>query len=53
MNVSMRTRIANELKNKKYNFFDIYYHKLLVQQYKDTKSILLFMKNQVKGFFNL
>ncbi|MGV0935953.1 glycosyltransferase [Empedobacter falsenii] len=52
LNISMRTRIDNELKNYRFNFFNLYYQKLLFQQLSDVKSPLLFLKNQIRGFLN-
>ena len=53
LNISMRQRIDQELKNKKNNFFDKYYQNLLISQYKDVKSLPLYFKNQLRGLFNI
>lgn len=52
LNHAMRRRIENELQNKKLNFFDSYYQNLLKMQYKDVKSVPLYLKNQFKGLIN-
>ena len=52
LNIAMRQRISMELKNHKRNFFNLYYQKLLCQQFKDVKSLPLFIKNQIKGILN-
>ena len=53
LNIAMRSRIEQELHCRRFNFNDPYYQKLLLQQLKDVKSLPLFIKNQVKGIFNL
>lgn len=52
LNISMRERIENELKSVKFNLIDLYYQKLLFQQFLDIKSPLLYIKNQIKGLIN-
>lgn len=53
LNHSMRERIALEIENKKYNIFDKYYLKLLLQQYQDVKSFPLLLKNITKAIINI
>lgn len=52
LNISMRQRINNELKTNRLNVFDSYYRQLLLQQFRDTKSVALFAKNLFKGLIN-
>lgn len=53
LNLSMRERINLELKNNKRNLFDKYYLGLIIQQFKDVKSIGLFFKNLYKAAINI
>ena len=52
LNISMRSRIENELNVSKLNIFNLFYQKLLFQQLLDVKSPLLYLKNQFKGLIN-
>lgn len=45
----MADRINVELKARKHNIFNSYYHRLLLQQFSDNRSVLLYVKNFLKG----
>lgn len=53
LDLSMRKRIENELKMKKFNSLDKYYLGLLNLQLRDTSSATQFISNLSKGIFNL
>lgn len=47
--VVMKDRVEIELSSRKHNFFNGYYHKLLIQQLADSGSIAQYIKNLWKG----
>ncbi len=49
LGIVMNDRIKKELSSKRFNFFDPYYHKLLLQQFSDNKSIIMYLKNLLKS----
>lgn len=48
LNIVMKNRIEIELASGKHRFLNLYLHKLLFQQFADTKSVVLYLKNLLK-----